>query len=328
MVWRRLQMVLLTSAITAVAALPVKAHHHCGGAADECCAPAANECCAAAPSPCTVKVMEWVPEQYTTTRTAYRVECRQENYTAYRTECVPETRTRTCTFYKMVPEVRTLTRTVCECVPVTEQRTCMETFVTCRPCTKMVSRCVDRGHWECREVPCGPSCWDRIKKHCHWHHHCGCCEECCAPCCPPRTKTVKCWVPCKVWEQVPCTTYERVCESRPVTRQVCTYKTVSRQVPYQVTCCRCVPEQRTESYTVMVSRCVPFQATRTVSVCVPYQQTVTCCRMVCHEVERPAPACGCGGCCETTCCKPAHRCHHHLGCFHHRGCCGAGSCCN
>ena len=78
----------------------------------------ANDCCQ--PAPCaptmrTVRVKEWVPEKYETTRTVYRTEQRQENYTAYRCETVQEQRTRTCVVNHYVPCQVERCRTVCGC---------------------------------------------------------------------------------------------------------------------------------------------------------------------------------------------------------------------
>jgi len=299
MVWQSVRSALLVGAVAAVAVIPARA--------GDCCAPAA---------PCTRTVCctEWVPETYQCTRTVYRTECRQENYTAYRCECVPETRTRTCTVYKHVPECRTEMRTVCECVPVCEERTCLQTFTTCKPVTCTERRCVDRGHWECRQVPCdsGRKCGLFGKKK----------NDCCDPCCPPPMKTIKCWVPCKVWEEYQVCKMQRVCETRPVTHKVTVYKQVSKQVPVQVTVCKCVAEQRVENYTVMVSHKVPYQCTRTVSVCVPHQETYTACRMVARTVEKQVPVdtCCSSSCCTTTCCKKSkHR---------SSGLCSRSSCCD
>jgi hypothetical protein len=270
--------------------------------ADDCCAPAP-----CAPAFRTVCVTEWVPQAYTVTRTAYRTECRQEAYTAYRCELAAETRTRVCTVYKKVPEVRTETRTVCVSVPVVEQRTCMEAHVSCKPVTVMCRRCVDKGHWECREVPCEPK-----------HHHLRLCkrhDDCCEPCCPPPTKTVKVWVPCKVWEEYPVTRMERTCEYRPVMHQVTVWKKEQHQEQFQVTVWKCVPEQHTETYQVMVPHQVAYQATRSVNVCVPHQETVTLTKMVAHTVEKQVP-------CEVTCCS-APKSHHRSSGLHlrHQGCC-------
>src|SRR5262249_8273447 len=156
----------------------------------------------------------WVPETYQCTRTVYHRECKQVPCTTYKCECVPENRTYTCTTYKMVPETRTVVRKICECVPTVEQRTVMQTFVTCKPVTTTCRRCVDRGHYECREVCCSPSFRERFRRFWHRHHRCGCddcCNTCCNACCQP-TRTVRVWVPCPVWEEYPVTCYKRVCE--------------------------------------------------------------------------------------------------------------------
>lgn len=264
----------------------------------------AGDCCA--PAPCapafrTVCVTEWVPENYQCTRTSYKTECRQESYTVNRCEWTCETRTRNCVTYKQVPEVKTVTRNVCVSVPCCEERTVMQTFVSCKPVTQIVRRCVDKGHWECREVPCPPTLCDRIKACCCRK---SCCNDCCEPCC--RTKTVRCWVPCPVVEECPVTVMQRVCECRPVTCKVQTCKTEIRQEQYQVCCYKCVPETHVESYQVQVPKYVPCTLTRTVQVCVPVQETVTLCRMVPRVVQKQVPceqpSC-CNVCCAPACCK-------------------------
>lgn len=275
--------------------------------ADDCCGAAAP-----AASCCTRKVTctEWVPETYETTRTTYRTECRQESYTAYRCESVPETRTRTFTVNKQVPETRTETRTVCVSVPTIEERTEMVSKSICTPVTTMARRCVDRGHFECREVPCKESCFKQMCG--KFSHKKDCCDEC-APACPPPTKTVKVWVPCMVTEEYPVTTMKRECIQVPVTRKVTVYKQESRQESFQVTSYKCVSEQRSENYTVNVSRQVAYQATRNVSVSVPVQEKVTCTRMVARTIEKEVPACDAGACC-TTSCKPSCKKHFHKKC--------------
>jgi hypothetical protein len=291
-------------------------------------APAAD-CC----TPCvrTVCCKEWVPETYQCSRTVYRTETRQETCTAYRCECVPETRTRTCTVYKTVPEVRAITKNVCVCVPVVEERTVMQTCVSYKTETVMKRRCVDHGHYECCEVPCGPTFRERLHKLCHRHK--GCCDEC-EPCCV-RTKTVRKWVSCPTWEEYPTTCCRRVCESKPVTCKVCTYRREVRQESCQVTCYKCVPETRTENYTCYVRRSVPYQTTRTVCVCVPHQESYTATRMVCRTVTKQVPVetccasspCG-SSCCEATCCshrhhhrERSHRCGGGHSFHHHKSCC-------
>src|SRR5207244_2946022 len=128
---------------------------------------------------CTVCCQEWVPEQYQCTRTVYRRECRQENYTAYKCVCVPETRCREICTYQMVPEYKTIVKHVCSTVPCVEERTIMQTCYKCVPYTTCVKRCVDHGHWECKWVPCCDNGgWRRFFR---GHHH-GCGNDCCNTC--------------------------------------------------------------------------------------------------------------------------------------------------
>ena len=91
--------------------------------AGDCCAPAQNCCCQ-----------------------SYRYEWRTECYTAYRCETYPETRTCCYTVYRRVPECKTITRCYCVNVPVCEERTVMQQCWVCKPCTRTVRCCVDKGH--------------------------------------------------------------------------------------------------------------------------------------------------------------------------------------
>jgi hypothetical protein len=84
---------------------------------------------------------------------------------------------------------------------------------------------------------------------------------------------------------------------------------VPKQETVQVCCYRCVPQQVTETFTVMVAKCVPYQATRTVARCVPCQETVVCCRMVPRTVVKQVSCWN--PCCDTGCttsCKKCRRC--------------------
>ena len=315
MYWQRVRVALLASIVAMTAA------HAVVRAADAPPAPpgpapapgphaVAPAPCGAAPcAPATRKicVTECVPEYYTTTRTVYRSEKVCEKYTAYKCVSVPETRTRTCTVYEKVPVCETRTRTFCVSVPCVEQRTCMEKFWVCKPVTTCKRKCVDKGHWECREVPCGPSLKDRFKKCCKS----SCCDPC-ACCCPcPKTKTKKVWVPCKVWVEEQCCKMKRVCEYRPVTKCVNTCKKEVRHETYQVTVCKCVPRCKTETYTVCVEKKIPYEATRWVCKCVPHQEQVTCCRMVKRVVEKEVPVCETccpPPCCNTCCPKKCKKC--------------------
>jgi hypothetical protein len=328
---KHLRVALLAGSIVAAMALPARADDCCGTAAS-CCAPAFKTIC----------VKEWVPESYTYNVTVYTRECREETYTAYKCETVPETRTRTCTVYHTVPETRTIMKTVCERVPCVEQRTvCKKVWVN-QPCTEVVKKCVDKGHWDCQTVECGPSFLDHLKGLKGRFHKgcggcgddcggCGSCGSCETTCACPRTKTKKVWVSCPTIEEHCVTRCKRVCETHQETCNVTTYKTVSKQVPCTVTCNRCVAEQKTETYTVCVTHKVPVQCKRTVSVCVPHQETRTGCKMVCHTVQKQVP------CCETTCCSSrAHgeflkgllaRLHSHKSCGCDSGCGGGCDSC-
>lgn len=296
MFWQRVRLALLLGVVTA------------GGVS------ARAEEGAAAPAYRTVCVTEMVPQQVQCTRTVYRTQCTEEPCTAYRCECVPETRTRECTVYKMVQEARTETRTVCVCVPCVEERTVMRSCVTCKPVTRKVRRVVDRGHWECRVVPCESHSL-RSRLHGLLHRRRDCCDSCCEPCCVPM-KTVRVWVPCKVCEEVCVTCMERVCECKPVTCKVTTYKKELRTEQVQVTCCKCVPEKKIETCTVMVRKTVPYQTTRKVVKCVPVQETYTVCKMVPRVVQKQVavePCCAKVACCKVSCCpeaccRPARRC--------------------
>jgi hypothetical protein len=281
-----LRTALLTGAILAVTTISARAEDEASKDAPKPAAPATQKVC----------VQVWVPETYQCTRTVYKTECKEETYTAYKCVSEPVTKTRTCTTYKMVQETKMVERQVCECIPTVETKTVMQPCYSYQTVTKMVRKCEDHGHYECHEVPCGPTLCDRMKK-CFHKNDCCYCEPC-------RTKTVKCWVPCKVWVECPVTCCQRVCTYKPVTHQVCSYKRVMKTVTCPVTCCKCIPETKTETYTCMVQKQVPYTATRTVSVCKPVTETVTCTRMVCRTVEKEVPVTTCCStpCCPTTCC--------------------------
>ena len=317
MIRQQLRVALLAGGILAALSCTVRA--------DECCK--ADPC---APAFRTVTVNEWVPEQYQATRTVYKKESHQETYTAYRCETVPETRTRTVTCYTRVPEMRTVTSKVCVKVPCWEDRvTCEKHWVTV-PETKTIRKCVDRGHYECREVTCGPSFGERLHGLLASCKKNDCCDPCATSCCEscPRTKTVKVWCANKVWEESCVTVCKKVCETRQVTKKVCVMKTEWKEECHQVCHYVCKPECKTETYTVCVKHQVPYQATRCVTKCVPVCETYTACRMVCHKVEKQvacAPACN--SCCETTCCKPslfAGLKGRLAGLGHKHGCCDTG----
>jgi hypothetical protein len=222
---------------------------------------------------------------------------RVERYTAYRCETVPVVREQVQTVYRRVAEMQTQVRRVCVNVPVVEERTVMKPCWTTQQVTTYVTKCVDRGHYECREVHSHRAAM-RNRMH---HRHGG--GDCCEPC-PPPTKTVKVWVPCMVPIQCPVTRCQRVCTMVPTRVCVRTCRQEYREHTVNVCVWRCVPEQVTCRVTVLTTRTVPYEATRCVTVCVPTEQTVTCTRMVTRCVARQVPV----GPCDTGCASPATLC--------------------
>ena len=312
----------LLGAVLAAAVSPAKAQDGC----------APPPCAPAAPQFRTVYVTECVPETYQTKQIVNVPQTRTETYTAYRCESVPVVREQTYTVYNRVCQVVPQTRTVCVNVPTVETRTVMKPVWTTQNVTTFVTKCVDRGHYECREVPSRRAA---LKNRMHRHHHK---NDCCAPCPPPATKTVQVWVPCMVQIQCPVTRCQRVCTMQPTTVNVTVCRQVTRQETVNVTVWKCVPEQRVCRTTVMTTRTVPYQATRTVTVCVPTEQLVTCTRMVARQVARQVAvnACDTGDTCGSSpaaqlCCGGKAKKHHggrlRGGRKHgHRG--AAQGCCN
>ena len=284
MIWQRARYFVFASVVACSTGLSARA--------DGCnndCAPAC------APAYRTITVTEYKPTTVEEVRTVYKTVCETEKYTAYRTECVPETRTRTVCYTKTVPTVEERTVNEWKSVPTVEERTITKRVAVCKPVTTYVTKTRDCGHYECREVPCGPSLSERFHKCLHRHDCCECEQEC------VRTKTVKCWVPNIVCEQVPCTRVEKTWECVTEKVQVTVCKQVAETKKVQVTVNKCVTENKVETYTVQVQKCVPYEATRTVSRCVPVQEKVTVCKLVPTCVEKQVPCCEASSCCDNGC---------------------------
>jgi hypothetical protein len=287
MIWQRARFALLAGVVACSTGLSARA---------DCC----NTDCAPACAPAyrTVTVTEYKPTTVEEWRTVYKTVCETEKYTAYRTECVPEVRHRTVCSVKEVPTVEQRTCTTWKSVPVVEERVITKRVAVCKPVTTYVTKTKDCGHYECREVPCGPSLSERLHK--HFHHDCC---ECQCECECVRTKTVKCWVPNIVCEQVPCTRIEKTWECVTEKCNVTVCKQVAETKTVEVTVCKRVNETRDETYTCLVQKCVPYEATRTVSRCVPVKEKVTVCKLVATTCEKQVPA----DCCGDPCCGHKHR---------------------
>ncbi len=282
MVCQPLRLALLLGAITAVAVSPVQAQFR-SARGNACCATS----CTTAPTYRTITCTEWVRETYQTKRTAYKTECRQEQYDTCRIECVPECRERTVCVTKRVPVVKEETRKVCCKVTVYEERTVTRNTYKTVQKTVNKKQLVRTGHWTTCEVPAllpGIGNGGLFSGLGH-----GICRDACKDPCPntcARTRTKHTWVHCPEYRNCPVTVCEKVCVPETVKCKVPVCKTEVREVKVKVCTYECVKENRVEKYTVNVTRKVPCKATRTVRVCVPYEQTVTCCKLVPKTVTR------------------------------------------
>jgi hypothetical protein len=329
MVRQSVRIALLVGTVAAVAAAaPARADQQ---AAPGCCCPATRTIC----------VTECVPETYQVKRITYTTEQRVEKYTCCKCEQYQEVRERTVCCNKYVTEWQDQVRRVCVRVPCCEERTVMKPCYSYVTETKMVSKCVDRGHWECRE------------EYSHWKAFCNhlgslCSSDCCCSCPPSNCVSRRVWCPCMVQECCPVTCCRRVCEMRPEVCRVQTCKIEVREEKCKVCVTRCCPESHVEKYTVCLSKMVPYEATRTVCCSVPHEEMVTCTRMVARCVTREVPCCNdpCNTCCNScntcntcnscnscdSCCNTCgHGCGLFSGCSLFRGCGlfgGCGNSCN
>jgi hypothetical protein len=336
MVCQPLRLALLIGAITAVAVSPVRANFR----APRCCDPCGSSSpCATAPAYRTVNCTEWVRENVTTTRKAYKVECRTETYDAFRTECVPVCKEHTVTVMKRVPVWTEEVRKVCHKETVYEERIVNKTSYKHVQETCMKKTLVRMGHWECKQVPAlfgGGNGGGLFSG----HGHCGsgCSDACASPCTTScndacaRTRSKKVWVNCPEYKECPTTVCKKVCVTEAVKCKVAVCRNVMKEEKCKVCKIQCVEEKRVEKCTVYEKRQVACKATRTVRVCVPYDETVTCCKWVQKTVTRqvavnpcPTTTCAssnCGSCndgCEragifsrlrhnSDCCRPAPTC--------------------
>ncbi len=232
-------------------------------------------------------------------RTVYVRETRMETRTINVTECRPEQRQRSFTVCRRVPYQETVTQaytvmvqktqmkrivetvykpvmhTVNQqytvMVPHCEQRQGVQHVVQCYPVQETRAVCVDRGHWETREVqvPCGgyPVRCGGCAGYGYYggSYGRGACGTCggCGTCPPPTvTRCVRVWVPQIVQQQVAYTVMKQQLVARPYTYNVTVCKPETRVRQVQV--CERVAEQVTRD--VPVTICVPEQRTRTFNI--------------------------------------------------------------
>jgi hypothetical protein len=295
---QRVSSALLAGVLFAATTLTVRAQDEKMKAPEMVPAPAAAAAPAASPcgSPCvtykTICCTEWVPETCIVEKHTTKVEYKQECYTAYKCETICVQKPQTVMVKKMVPECHEETRIICKKVPVCEEKTIMQKCTVCQPVEHCVKKCVDKGHWECKCVEVKPGLCEQLFKK---KDDCCCCEPC------PKTKTVKCWVPCPVIEVTKVCKMEKVEVCKPVTVKCTVYKEVKEEVKVKVQTCKCVTECKTEMVTCYEKKTVPYQATRCVKVCTPCVEKVEVCKMVKHTVMKQVP---CEPCCTpcTPCC--------------------------
>jgi len=201
-----------------------------------------------------------------------------------------------------------------------EERTVMKTCYQTVQETVMEKKLVRLGHWECRETCGGGLLGGGLFGGGHGHGN-NCCDPCATSCTPVRTKKV--WVCCPEYTCCPRTVCKKVCVQVPTVCKVPVCRQVWEDVTVNVCTYQCVTENVVQKYTCYETRQVPCKATRVVRVCVPYQETVTCCRMVSRCVERQVPVCNTSccntSCCETSCCSSGG--HGLFSGFRNRGCC-------
>jgi hypothetical protein len=160
--------------------------------------------------------------------------------------CAPATKLVTVTEYKKVPVEKIVTVRQIKSVPVKETRE-ITTYSTKKVTEQVpVTKCVDKGHYECREVVVGQRS-HRVPV--TTKDACGNCVTRCERVCEPVTRTQKVWVPNVVKETSMAT----------VTRCI----SVPEKKTVEVTTCKKVAEER--KVTVCAYECVPVTVTKEVA---------------------------------------------------------------
>lgn len=272
MVCQTVRLALLVGAITAVAVSPARAD-----APANCCGPTTR----------TIQTWECVPETYTVKRTAYKVVCVPKEVETCSWVCTPEVRERVCNVVKKIPVTETQIKKCYKTVMVNEERTVMKTCYKTVQETVMQKHLVSLGHWECREVQ--PLFGGLLH-----HNDCDPCNKSSCNTCNSCPRTRKVWVCCPKYECCPKTVCKKVCVQVPTKVCVPCCKKICTETPVQVCTFKCVTEKHVEKYTVNVRKQVMTKQTIQVRTCVPYEETVTCTRMVRKCVTREVPCDSCG----------------------------------
>jgi hypothetical protein len=252
----------------------------------------------------------------------------------WRTECVPVCKDVEVCVTKRVPVWTEECRKVCKKVTVWEERDVKKTTHKYVQETCMKKQLVRLGHWECKTVtPLFGGGSGLFSGHGHSCCSSGCstgCSDACAPAC----KTRKVWVHCPEYRECPVTVCKKVCVTECVKCKVAVCKNVWTEEKCKVCKFQCVTEKCVKKVTTYEHRKVKCQVCHTVRVCVPHEETVTCCKLVPKTVTRQVPcAPACTNACSNSCC-PREGLLSRLkdrfgscGCGHSRDC-SRPACCN
>lgn len=152
--------------------------------------------------------------------------------------CAPATKLVTVTEYKKVPVEKVVTVREIKSVPVKETRE-ITTYSTKKVTEQVpVTKCVDKGHYECREVVVGQRS-HRVPV--TTKDACGNCVTRCERVCEPVTRTQKVWVPNVVKETSMATVTRCVRVPEKKTVEVTTCKKVAEEKKVKVCGYECVP---------------------------------------------------------------------------------------
>lgn len=276
--------------------------------------------------PATRKVLKMVPTTVQETRTVMKPVQKQETYTAYRQETVQEKKMVEVKTMKTETYTEMVTKTCCVKVPVCEEKVVMEKRKKVEWVTEYKQKCHITFKKECKTIGCGDKCGS------------GCGDKCGSGCCDKGWNfSIPVYKPEVHRECVPCTVPKCTYECVPVTKKCITYKTEMKTETVPVCKTRCVPCVTQKEIVCCKQVCVPYQATRCVTVCEPCQETVNVCKMVPTWVEEACPApcatqaapcgdpgCGNKGCndgCGSGCCNKIKDC-----CSKVKDCCSG--CCD
>jgi hypothetical protein len=271
----------------------------------------------------TVTTIVMEPEQRSRTYTVCRRVPYTESMVQDYTVMVQQTQMRTVTETVYKPVMRDVAQNYTVMVPHQEVRNSVRHIPVCEPTTVTRRVCVDRGHWETRQVqvPCGGPGYGYGAYGYGYGGYgyggygyaaaystgarspCGGCGRC-GGCAPPPTVTqcVRVWVPNLVTQDVQCTVMQTrlvaqpyqytvtVCKPEQRTRNVQVCETVAEQVTKQVPVTVCVPEKQSRTVQVTRYRDVTEQKTDAYTVMVPKRVTkevaVQVCKMVPKTIEQ------------------------------------------